>query len=537
VSIYVAPLGLVLLLVIEVLGLTLAFDTQRLDFIPTVWAQLVNASPQALRLISSVLLTTITLAALNRPRELRQLLAEGGRGGFRLPRAALHLASLAAFAVCTSIIVATGGAYLAHPELWTLAWLVAGGLTFATWAELLWPISTWRGAISITRASLAAGAVIGTTAWLAGYATQEFWVPLARYTMAVVTWMLRFFYTDTVSVPARLMVGTRGFKVAITPQCSGYEGVGLILTFLTVYLWAFRRELRFPAALLLLPLGAVLMWLANAVRIAVLIAIGTAGWKAVAIGGFHSQAGWIAFSAISLGFVALLNRSGYFRQESAAPEPVVMPPNPDPTTAYLGPFFVITATAMLTGAMSSGFDWLYPLRLITVGIVLWSCRRHYAGLRWSCTWWSVAIGAATFLFWIALVPASPGTHDNWPAALRSIPLGWAAAWLLLRSIGYIVMAPLAEELAFRGFLMRRLTRADFQNLPLGRFSWWAFAVSSVLFGALHGSLWLPGTIAGMSFGLALYRRGALGDAIWAHATTNGLIALYAWTTGQWSVWS
>ena len=54
---------------------------------------------------------------------------------------------------------------------------------------------------------------------------------------------------------------------------------------------------------------------------------------------------------------------------------------------------------------------------------------------------------------------------------------------------------------------------------------------------LHGGFWLAGTIAGMSFALALYQRRALGDAVLAHATTNGLIAVYVLTTGRWSVWS
>jgi hypothetical protein len=41
----------------------------------------------------------------------------------------------------------------------------------------------------------------------------------------------------------------------------------------------------------------------------------------------------------------------------------------------------------------------------------------------------------------------------------------------------------------------------------------------------------------MLFAVAVYRRGTLADSIQAHATANGLIALYAWVTGQWNVWS
>jgi CAAX prenyl protease-like protein len=118
-----------------------------------------------------------------------------------------------------------------------------------------------------------------------------------------------------------------------------------------------------------------------------------------------------------------------------------------------------------------------------------------------------------------------------------MPLHWAALWILFRVAGYVLVAPLVEELAFRGFLMRRTVRADFQNAPLGVFSFASFVMSSVLFGAFHGSLWLPGTVAGITFALAVYRRGRLGDAVWAHATTNAMLAVYAAVTGQWWVWT
>jgi CAAX prenyl protease-like protein len=69
------------------------------------------------------------------------------------------------------------------------------------------------------------------------------------------------------------------------------------------------------------------------------------------------------------------------------------------------------------------------------------------------------------------------------------------------------------------------------------FSWASFLISSVLFGAFHGGMWFAGTLAGMSFAVALYNRRALGDAVQAHAITNGLLVVYVFATGQWSVWS
>ena len=96
--------------------------------------------------------------------------------------------------------------------------------------------------------------------------------------------------------------------------------------------------------------------------------------------------------------------------------------------------------------------------------------------------------------------------------------------------------PLAEELAFRGFLARRLIASRFEQIPIGGFTWFSFLLSSILFGALHRSV-LAGTVAGMFFALAVYRRGRLVDGVFAHATTNGLIAIQVLTTGAWYLWT
>ena len=95
--------------------------------------------------------------------------------------------------------------------------------------------------------------------------------------------------------------------------------------------------------------------------------------------------------------------------------------------------------------------------------------------------------------------------------------------------------PIAEELAFRGYLLKLLTRRQpAEGLPLP-FDWIALAGSSLLFGALHGH-WVAGTLAGMVYGLVRYRSGRIGDAVIAHATTNAALALYVLSTGRWSYW-
>ncbi|MDQ2946310.1 MAG: CAAX prenyl protease-related protein [Acidobacteriota bacterium] len=100
----------------------------------------------------------------------------------------------------------------------------------------------------------------------------------------------------------------------------------------------------------------------------------------------------------------------------------------------------------------------------------------------------------------------------------------------------MIIVPIAEELAFRGFLMRRLISVNFERVSFQNFTWMALLISSVIFGLMHGERWLAGTVAGLAYALLAARRGRLGDAIWAHAVTNALLACYVIGLHKWSLW-
>ena len=136
----------------------------------------------------------------------------------------------------------------------------------------------------------------------------------------------------------------------------------MVAAFLGVSLWLFRRDLRFPSAFALLPVGMSLIWLANALRIALLIVLGTWGYPELALSGFHSLAGWILFLSIGLGLVAWARQSRFFStaqsdlDEGVQVRPVAV------DGAYLIPAMAIIATAMVTVTLSPGFDRYYPAR-------------------------------------------------------------------------------------------------------------------------------------------------------------------------------
>ncbi len=130
-------------------------------------------------------------------------------------------------------------------------------------------------------------------------------------------------------------------------------------------------------------------------------------------------------------------------------------------------------------------------------------------------------------------PRLPAAY--WPRDWTSLPKLLAGLWLAARVVGSVVTVPIAEELAFRGYLTRRLIASEFTTVSRGRLSWLSFVVSSIVFVGLHGR-YVAGALAGAIYALALYRKGSVSESILAHATTNALIAAYVLSTGTWSLW-
>jgi exosortase E/protease (VPEID-CTERM system) len=461
-----------------------------------------------------------------------------------LNRLALHIFAFGAFAVITALIFAmpTDPARLSAP--WFAAWFVLAGTTLLLWLLAIAPGHFWLQLIRQDYKALLMGCLLGVSAWvlikiLSQYETsllgqREFWDSLATPTLQLVHSLLSWFYADLVYRPEAFLLGTASFQVEITYACSGIEGISLVTIFLAIYFWLFRNELRFPQVFWLFPLGIIATWLANAVRIAMLIAIGASYSPEVALRGFHAQAGWIAFTLIAIGAIALSNRMQFFT--ASKPEFSVVRTDKPLAAALLVPLLALMAASMLTSASTGGFDVLYPLRVVAIALVLCYFRRSYKGLGWQWTWQAPAIGIAVFVIWVLLEPNVDSSKTALSQGLAELTNGTAVAWLVFRVLGSVIAIPLVEELAFRGYLIRKLIAKDFENVPLGQFSWFSFVLTSVLFGLLHDR-WIAGTLAGMGYALALYHRRQLGDAVIAHMTTNALIAIFVLTQARWSLWT
>lgn len=405
-------------------------------------------------------------------------------------------------------------------------WCCLGGALLVTWLLAWLPLGHWKDLWGRVKGWVWWVLLLSLVAPYAAELASSAWLSFARLTFALTELALGTLYTDVVVEPHRLLLGTSRFVVEIQPGCSGYEGMGLIAVLLSGYLWLKRAELRFPVALLTLPAGVILAYYANIVRLVVLVALGTEVSPEIAMHGFHSQAGWLSFTLLSLLLIYFIEHSGYLKRGASESEGYSYTALP-----FLGPMITLLASSMLVKAFSAEFDYLYFLKPLLVGGVLLGLYRGYRHSLVRPKWGlSVTIGLGVYLVWIAL--AVPSAAASPFEKLTGVS---AYLWILFRCLGAVVAVPVAEELAFRGYLLRRLQAQDWETQPSSRLTPLSLGATSVLFGLLHSDL-LAGTLAGVAYGWLAARPGYLSNAVVAHAVTNACIAAQVIVRGDWGLW-
>ena len=199
---------------------------------------------------------------------------------------------------------------------------------------------------------------------------------------------------------------------------------------------------------------------------------------------------------------------------------------------YLVAIFVSALTAGTVAGVTGDLDGVAALLAgqvgfwaILIGTVVVAVRRHgipafedrALRLRWIDVPVGLGIGAATQL---VLLPAlylpfrSLIDLDELSGPARDLFDGLGGAGLIAMAIGVIVVAPIVEELFFRGLLLQAM-----------RLRWGpalAIAGSSAVFGVTHFQpLQFPAlALAGAVFAAAMVRTGRLATAITVHASFN-----------------
>lgn len=521
------------LFIVEILAVTLLVDTASLKGTPGLAGLAWGNAANGLRFLVFSAAFSLAFAVFTAPH----LFADAGvpyqRRSYR-SAGIFHLATFCLFAT-SSYLLCNIKSSRGVTDLLTVMAATAGVGTMVSCSLLLVRTGFWKAVLQAAPRAPWYGAAVSAATILGLLKLNWLVQPWMNLTFRACYRVLRFLFFRPVFDPATFTLGTQRFQVTVSQQCSGYEGVLLILVFSTVWLFFFRREFRFPQALWMVPVGVMASWALNVCRIVALILIGNAGAPRVAIEGFHSQAGWIAFIMLAISLAVVFQKSSWTasrpQTRSASRSALAVE-----TSAFLLPFLAILAAGMLAQAAGSGFEWLYPLRVLVAAAVLWHYRTELSKLNWRVSGESAALGALVFLLWMGWDRLSGGVATDMPRVFAVAPAYLRSVWMAFRVVGAIITVPIAEELAFRGYLMRRFASVKFSKMSFQGCGLYPVLVSSVAFGLLHGRLWVPGIAAGIVYAIAARRRGRIGDAVLAHSVTNALISLWVAYSGDWHLW-
>jgi CAAX prenyl protease-like protein len=205
-----------------------------------------------------------------------------------------------------------------------------------------------------------------------------------------------------------------------------------------------------------------------------------------------------------------------------------------------------SALAYLHFPLSDLADQILRVVVMTAVLVFVFLRYpHVIDLRVRHLWTTLALGVVVFAVWIGPDLLIKNYRHFWlfenallPKVASSLSIGAGLSWpvLTLRMIRAVLIVPIVEELFWRAWMMRWIIDADFEKIPLGKYTAQSFWIVAALFASEHGPYWDVGLAAGIIYNWWMVRSRSLGDLILAHAVTNFALSAYVIAAGKWEYW-
>lgn len=216
-----------------------------------------------------------------------------------------------------------------------------------------------------------------------------------------------------------------------------------------------------------------------------------------------------------------------------------------PFLPYIAPFLALVVFISIRpySPLSPFIEW--PLQTLALGAICVYCWPRELSVRPRFAIASIGVGVAVFFIWIAPDVLFHGyrasvlfTNSILGAPKSSLPSDaqrslWVVTWRAARAT---LAVPIAEELFWRGWLMRWLINNDFLSVRLGTYAPLAFFATALLFASEHGPYWDVGLITGLIYNLWMIRTKSVADCILMHGVTNGVLSAYVLATGNWQYW-
>ncbi|MEM1058451.1 MAG: CPBP family glutamic-type intramembrane protease [Verrucomicrobiota bacterium] len=239
---------------------------------------------------------------------------------------------------------------------------------------------------------------------------------------------------------------------------------------------------------------------------------------------------------------------------------------------YVAPLVVFLALLLFQSEEDGSKFIVYPLKtFLVLGLIIWVWPR-LPKIRVRTWLGSILVGVVGFCAWVGLEPYLVWSHDAKESGYHPLKYmdqfgyGLNTAYFLLavKLFSMTVVVPIAEELFWRGFLMRflinpkagkiprpkdprntmawldydleRFTYDDWWKNPLGEYRPVSFWVTTFAFSLVHGDFGMLAIVYGILIGCLFCRTRSLGDAILAHGVTNLLLGIYVISTESWWFW-
>ncbi len=225
--------------------------------------------------------------------------------------------------------------------------------------------------------------------------------------------------------------------------------------------------------------------------------------------------------------------------------------NPAKSLPWIAPFTAYLVLSQAAAAVPHDYyPWAYAAcTIITSGITLYllSCWKIVKPHRQILP--GLAAGIIGIILWISL--SSLGADETMAAVLpewlRPAPRAAfnpfeaitdpATRWLFIavRVTGLALLVPVAEELFWRGWLMRWIISRDWAGLEIGTFTMGSFLSVTLLFTMAHPE-WLAAAVWCVLINLLLYWKKDLWNCIVAHGVSNLCLAAYVMLHDAWYLW-
>lgn len=355
------------------------------------------------------------------------------------------------------------------------------------------------------------------------------WQPVTDFTFNAVITALNLLGYDPIHNFSQKFIAVKEFGVLVADSCSGIEGFGLVITYLGAFVWMMREHFILKRTIVLFVAGVFLSWCLNTFRITVLILIGANGYPDLAVNGFHSHAGWLAFAILAGLLSTAAWKISWFRKISSIPvRSSEKPPFfKDEKVAEILPFIAFMFASLLLSTFTSVTGLHYWLIASFIAFVLFMVRGYIFSLAWEVDKLSLIVGALIAVLWLATA-GEPDSESPLKAALAGLSGAAFVLWVIVRMIGTTILIPITEELFFRKYMLSVFPRDDRVLFAV------SIILSTVCFAVLHDR-WLVAAIAGLAFAFLYLRSNNITHAIQSHMIANLFIGVAAILMNNWAL--